>query len=267
MQRTIWDRKHDSMLAACLHGILHLQEGDLEDAENWYNRANHPFRSRGTLQDKLSKDMPTEFAYLFDPLCGWCYGASPVVQQLGQRPDVQMSLHPTGLFSGSGLVMDAHFAAFAWSNDQRIQQLTGQTFSTAYRQQVLGRYGSACDSTAATLALTAVGLDNPAAELPVLQQLQQARFVHGLDICSTAAVASLLQAWGHNRAAQRLREPDDALSLALHSRTQKARQLLGTLRTDGVPALAVRDSAGWRLLHRTLLYGTVNQLMEQATKT
>ena len=54
-----WNEAHDlvqkdgSMLAAWMHGILHLQEGDLEDAENWYNRAARHFRSRGTLEEEL----------------------------------------------------------------------------------------------------------------------------------------------------------------------------------------------------------------------
>ena len=54
-----WNQAHDlvqkdgSMLAAWLHGILHLQEGDLEDSENWYDRANRHFRSRGTLEEEL----------------------------------------------------------------------------------------------------------------------------------------------------------------------------------------------------------------------
>ena len=55
-----WNAAHDlvqkdgSMLAAWLHGILHLQEGDLEDAENWYNRANRHFRNRGSLQEEIA---------------------------------------------------------------------------------------------------------------------------------------------------------------------------------------------------------------------
>jgi hypothetical protein len=47
-------QKDDSLLAAWLHGILHLQEGDLEDAENWYNRAARHFRSRGSLQEEIA---------------------------------------------------------------------------------------------------------------------------------------------------------------------------------------------------------------------
>ncbi len=55
-----WNAAHDlvqhdgSMLAAWLHGILHVQEGDLEDAENWYDRAARNFRSRGTLAEEIA---------------------------------------------------------------------------------------------------------------------------------------------------------------------------------------------------------------------
>ncbi len=45
----------DSLLAAWLHGILHIQEGDLEDAEYWYDKANRNFRSRGTLDEELER--------------------------------------------------------------------------------------------------------------------------------------------------------------------------------------------------------------------
>lgn len=45
----------DSPLAAWLHGILHVQEGDLEDAEYWYGKADRHFRSRGTLDEELER--------------------------------------------------------------------------------------------------------------------------------------------------------------------------------------------------------------------
>lgn len=44
-----------SELAAWLHGILHIQEGDLEDAEYWYGKANRHFRSRGSLEEELER--------------------------------------------------------------------------------------------------------------------------------------------------------------------------------------------------------------------
>ena len=40
--------------------------------------------------------------YLFDPLCGWCYGAGPALERLAQLDDVTLELMPTGLFAGEG---------------------------------------------------------------------------------------------------------------------------------------------------------------------
>ena len=42
-----------SELGAWLHGILHIQEGDLEDAEYWYGKADRQFRSRGSLDEEI----------------------------------------------------------------------------------------------------------------------------------------------------------------------------------------------------------------------
>jgi hypothetical protein len=44
-----------SHLGAWLHGILHVQEGDLEDAEYWYGQAGLNFRSRGNLDEELER--------------------------------------------------------------------------------------------------------------------------------------------------------------------------------------------------------------------
>lgn len=38
--------------------------------------------------------------YLFDPLCGWCYGASSVVSRIQAEPGLKLHLMPAGLFSG-----------------------------------------------------------------------------------------------------------------------------------------------------------------------
>jgi len=46
-------QRDDSALAAWLHGLLHLQEGDLEDAQYWYDRAGRHFRSRGSLAQEI----------------------------------------------------------------------------------------------------------------------------------------------------------------------------------------------------------------------
>jgi len=205
--------------------------------------------------------MQTTVTYLFDPLCGWCYGASPVIQQLGQQPGIQLELLPTGLFSGGGRTMDAAFADFAWANDLRIAKLTGQRFTEDYRSQVLGRHGSRFDSAAATQALTAVSLTEPTRELETLKVLQEARYVQGLDIGDAAVVGQLLRDSGLMTAADRLVAGDAELHQTNAARVQRAQRLMHALGAQGVPALVVKGQDGNRLLNGNVLYGGFDPLL------
>lgn len=205
----------------------------------------------------------TTVTYLFDPLCGWCYGASPVIQQLGQQANIQLELAPSGLFAGGGRTIDAAFADYAWSNDVRIAKLTGQRFTEAYRQDVLGRVGSHFDSAATTLALTAVSLTEPQRELETLKALQEARYVQGLDTCDVLVVEKLLRDLDLAVAADRLAASDAELLATNAARIQKARGLMQTFGAQGVPALIVTDGRGSRLLSGNALYGKFDSLLSQ----
>lgn len=204
--------------------------------------------------------------YLFDPLCGWCYAAAPVLARLQATPGVQVGLAPTGLFAGSGArPMDAQFAAYAWSNDQRIEKLTGQPFSASYRDNVLGARGTRFDSGPATLALTAVAQTDPARELGAFAAFQRARYVQGLDTTSPTVLAQVLETLGLQAAAAQVRAPDDALHSAMQRRVAAARADMAALGAHGVPQLAVGDAATGRrrVVGGHALYGDLEALLRQ----
>jgi hypothetical protein len=56
-----WDKAHqmvhadDSLLGSWLHGIVHLQKGELENAGTLYARARRNFDQRGTAEQELGK--------------------------------------------------------------------------------------------------------------------------------------------------------------------------------------------------------------------
>src|SRR3954454_22236274 len=130
--------------------------------------------------DQPKAPMSKTLHYVFDPLCGWCHGAGATVSALAGHPEIKLHLMPSGLFSGEGArPMDDAFAAYAWSNDQRIERMTGQRFTEHYRQRVLGDRQRLFDSGPATVALTAVSLTHPARELEALEAIQHARYVDG----------------------------------------------------------------------------------------
>ena len=202
--------------------------------------------------------------YLFDPLCGWCYGAGPALEKLSQLDGVTLDLAPTGLFAGeASRPMDKHFAAYAWQNDQRIARLTGQPFSDAYREHVLGAAGSLFDSAPATLGLVAVGLTEPARELEVLKTLQRARYQDGRNNSDLIVVAETLAGAGFAEAAQWVQDPDEELLSAYRTRVSAARAEMARFGAEGVPALIVEGNAGRRLVHTSALFGAFDLLAEQ----
>ena len=210
--------------------------------------------------------MPTvTVTYLFDPLCGWCYAAAPALKFLQAQEGVEVVLAPTGLFAGAGArPMDAQFAAYAWSNDQRIQQLTGQPFTQAYRERILGAEGGRFDSGPATLALTAVAQTAPERELEALHALQHARYVDGRDNADPAVIAEVLREVGLADAAAQVLAPDATLRARTAERVAQAQSTLHAVGARGVPQLVVAGQGGVpRVLSSAALLGPRENLLAQ----
>lgn len=203
----------------------------------------------------------SEVTYLFDPLCGWCYGATPMLDRLSAS-GVHVELLPTDLFAGAGArSMDESFAAHAWANDQRIERLTGQPFTQAYQHNVLNVRGTLLDSNAATLGISAVGLEDSSLRLAALKAIQRARYVDGRDVVTIGGVAEVLAAAGMADAAAMLRAPTEGLLAAHRDLVGRGRALFQRLHADGVPSLAVIRNDAPRLIGSNALFGSFDNLV------
>ena len=202
--------------------------------------------------------------FLFDPLCGWCYGATPAISELLEIRGITVTLLPTGLFSGErARSMDDDFATFAWSNDQRIERLTGQRFTERYRHRVLGDRRQFFDSGPATVALTAVSLTEPAREQEALKAFQHARYVDGSDVTSLATLAGLLQDLDLKEAALMVANPDAELFAANRARIGRAQSLMQEFGARGVPTLIADSGAKRWMVNSTAAYSNPRALISQ----
>ena len=208
---------------------------------------------------------PTPVTVLYDPLCGFCYGAAPTLRKLHEHREYRLRLVPTGLFSGAGSrPLDAGFAQFAWANDQRIEAMTGQHFSKRYQDDVLGALGTRLDSGPATRALTAVASTSSMRELDALEAIQRARYVDGRDVTDLAVLVDVLRALGLEESATRLGGgPDAELDAAIESRTSTARGQLVALGARGVPTVIVGEPTATRLIPSDRLYGPFARLHDE----
>jgi putative protein-disulfide isomerase len=202
--------------------------------------------------------------YLFDPLCGWCYGAIPALSALSEVPAVHIELLPTGLFAGEGArPMNNEFAAYAWSNDQRIEGLTGQRFTELYREQVLGDRQRLFDSGPSTVALTAVSLTAPERELEALKAIQNARYVDGKDTTSLETLAGLLRGLGLEQAAARVAQSDEDLFAANQARMDRAQALMREFGAQGVPTLVAESGAKRWVVNHSAFYSNPRALASE----
>ncbi len=169
---------------------------------------------------------------------------------------------PTGLFARPDAPRMADFAAHAWANDQRIAALTGQSFSAAYRAQVLGDRDGRLDSGPATLALTAVSLTAPDQEPVALRAIQLARYDEGRDVTDIQTLADILRDQGLEAAARLLTANANTLRSANDARIKAAQSLMQRLGAQGVPTLA----AGHRVIPSNLLWGAPDALSTALTQ-
>ncbi|NSY99655.1 DsbA family protein [Agrobacterium tumefaciens] len=200
--------------------------------------------------------------YLFDPLCGWCYGAAPAIGTLMQQGDITVIALPSGLFAGArAFPMSAGFAAHAWEADQRIAQLTGQTFSENYRKNVLESGVGKVDSGPATLALSAVHLTTPEREFEALTAIQSARYVDGRDNADAAVIADVLTELRLDAAAKRFAVPDTELLKFNNSRIEAAQAEMRRFGASGVPTLIAGEGPDAGIVSSNALYGRTDALI------
>lgn len=207
--------------------------------------------------------MTDRFIYLYDPLCGWCYGASTNLRLLASRPGVTVDVLPTGLFARpeSG-PLGEEMAQHIWTSDQRIAVATGAVFSERYHELLAQR--SPLDSTVAILALTAVSMHAPNRELEMLSVIQSARYVDGRDVTDLQVLVSLLRAADLAEAATALTEAGPALALANAARLLKANDLLNQTQARGVPTVLRETGHCLSLVDTRAVYSDPLSLLTEA---
>lgn len=198
--------------------------------------------------------MVSRLHYLHDPLCGWCWAASPLVQAARELLPVQA--HAGGLFmDGSRRQMGAAWRAYVLPHDQRIAQLSGQPFGAAYQDGLLNDATAWLDSAPAVAALLAA--DRLAGRgLDLLARIQRAHYVEGRKVADAAVLRELAEelgldgeAFAHEQAA--------CCGEATRAHVEDSRALMRRLGGQGFPTLALQRGERWQLIDVSRYLGRV----------
>jgi putative protein-disulfide isomerase len=127
--------------------------------------------------------------YIYDPLCGWCYGAAPLLREA--RRHLPVIAHAGGMMAGSRRqAVTPQLRAYVMAHDRRIAALTGQSFGDAYFDGLLCDPQAVFDSGPPIAAILAAeqaagrGLD-------MLARLQTAHYVEGRRIAERSVLLAM----------------------------------------------------------------------------
>ena len=176
--------------------------------------------------------------YIHDPMCGWCYGAAPLVAVA--RELLPVDPHGGGMMAGpSRRQVTPELRAYVTPHDQRIAQTSGQPCGERYRDGLLRDTQAVLDSEPPITAMLAA--DEMAGRgLDMLARIQRAHYVEGQRVADPQVLAGLAAELGMDRQAF-----EAASVRAAGARTQahisESRALLARVGGSGFPTMALED--------------------------
>jgi len=180
--------------------------------------------------------------YIYDPLCGWCYGAKPLVQAAQQV--LPVVAHAGGMMSGVNRQrVSPQLRDYVMPHDRRIAEYTGQPFGEAYFEGLLRDHSAVFDSTPPIAAVMAAeSIDGRG--LQMLGRLQTAHYVEGRRIADESILFELASDLGYaeNTFAAAFKSVDTT------AHVKASRRLLAQLGGQGFPTLALEQDGQFTLI-------------------
>ena len=211
------------------------------------------------------QDRP-ELLYLFDPLCGWCYGMSPVIQRVRQEfaGRLDVSVLCGGMVLGEQAGPIRHDWPYISGALQQVERVTGVEFGAAFR--ALGEEGSYVqDSEPPSWAINVFRQLNQSQTASFAHDIQVAYFRDGADLNEPKTYLPLATGYGVDGAEflRRLTLPETALA------TRQEFAAVAKIGVQGFPTTILRvGNEGYVLARGYQPYETfaegLTQALEQA---
>jgi putative protein-disulfide isomerase len=81
-----------------------------------------------------NKNEKMELLYIYDPLCGWCYGFGPVVERIErEHTSVEVTIISGGMVLGDRIAPVGNMAPYLLKAMPRLEKTTGVTYGEPYK--------------------------------------------------------------------------------------------------------------------------------------
>ena len=186
--------------------------------------------------------------YVYDALCGWCYGFSAIMQRFyhERNATVDFTVLSGGMMTGDRVRPIAESMAYIEEAYKVVEERTGVRFGQAYLDAILkpGTYLS--NSEKPGMAMTLFKTAQTGREVEFAGDLQNALYRDGLDLNVDAIYGPLVDRYGLN--------PDEFVShisdAAIREQTLAEFALVAQFGINGFPSVIVENGENLYLVAR-----------------
>lgn len=153
----------------------------------------------GKLNGKpLPEQEKPEIIYVFDALCGWCYGFSPVMEKLYEEftPVADFLVLSGGLVRQEDARPVREMAEFITHASKIIEDTAGVKFGRKFMEETLHRNDVIFSSVPPASALAVFRLEQPASAVSFASRLQKAIYYDGIRVDDISCYGSIAQEYG-----------------------------------------------------------------------
>lgn len=178
--------------------------------------------------------------YIYDPLCGWCYGAEPLAWAASSVDGLDIELHAGALWP-EPTKLPEHTRSYIQQADLRISQMSGQKFGTAYHNGLFLDPTMVLYSRPTIAAVLAAQSLDPNKGLAMLKGIQHAHYEQGRRVVEDDTLADVAVECGLDRA-----EFLAALrNVPVDAHIEESRQLMAHVGAQGFPAFFLQVGEDW----------------------
>ncbi|MDW6004588.1 DsbA family protein [Vibrio mangrovi] len=189
--------------------------------------------------------------YIFDPMCGWCYGASELIAQFDHMEEVHLQLHPGGMIQKTPISPD--FRQHILEADKHIETQTGQPFGDTYVKKVASNDALVLDSYITAQAIIAAERLAQCG-LKMLKQIQRAHYQSGLPVYQPETLAEIARQLGFSP--EQWEQAMAAAQNDVDSEIQMTRQLMQRFGLGGFPSMVIEKNGQWQTVIISQYYGS-----------
>jgi putative protein-disulfide isomerase len=138
---------------------------------------------------------------VFDPLCGWCYGFGPVMNQLQEKYEdkINFDVISGGMITGSRIGPLANMQAYIKQAYKVVENNTGVKFGPQFVKKTLEEGKATFSSLEPAKALTIFKQFYPQKAIAFSHEIQKLIYFDGIDPIQYSAYLPLFEKFGLDR--------------------------------------------------------------------